>query len=230
MRHAYIEELKKVVNVPIKTPTDADFKKLFPHLNDQQIKDIQPKNRLFSCPPTFISNCFTYFRYDYAYDAITKINIPMLRFAFVSSWEEEESFTKEASDYAKENWGDELCSDSSHSVIQILIPDREEKENAASVRKVFVSLDCDWNGVLDEELKPQSSLIDQHILRITTDSFFGEHLQRNRDIKKIHYHENGDKNRMFSSLHLPQKVTEYLSQEGQSFQNESENKVVVKMN
>lgn len=192
MRYHYTELLKNIRNRPLNSPTEEDFKQICPHLDADQIKELRTQEELyFACPPTYVSYSYSILSFNkkrntlrYAFEQRHPLSYTdgALHYDVNFSF----AFMEESSRYALTHWGDELITDNWRSFITFIIDDPSDKRmglfggTPKTKMWLYVGINRDWTGLLNDHSKPKSDLIEEAIVTLTTDPFFGNHLKGGR--------------------------------------------------
>ncbi|MEA3329846.1 MAG: hypothetical protein U9Q06_03825 [Nanoarchaeota archaeon] len=200
-KQEYIEGFKLL---PIENPTidDSGVRVLFPHLTDDEVRAVlQPKkgsSKDVAIPSLKVNGGFQILSFNPKWkdERDGNVRLGKLSWSYAGrtkeSYEDGRSHSGVFDDYAhmdkaiafaRENWGSDLVLDNWVDFITIHLDDPSQvRENGypTSVGNVYFTTNRAWNDLINDPTKPESQLIDDAIVEMTTSPLVSHELKGGR--------------------------------------------------
>lgn len=203
-RDEYLALLTQLARSTIWSPSFAQVKAFCPHLNADEIAEIFKtveggESFYFAAPPVRVNNAHQILSLSPPFIGSDKKD-----YAVHLSWvytnrtpasyadgrlkgdiDTTYRFADKAIAYAQEHWGGDLILDSWNRAgfNQFLLQDPKDQTKRGDPKTkmvVYVCLNRDWNEIINDPDAPESVVIDNHIVELTTSGIIGDELKGGR--------------------------------------------------
>lgn len=187
-RNEYLENLRRL---PIENPTAEDMASVCPHLTKEQaLAAFRCDSGHVACPPLRIRgghNVIAFYK-DWKKPTLTHAFSGRTLKSYANGKKHGDIFTpsiymEEAMLYAEDNWGDELIQDNWVDVIRFHIQDPTNLSKNGSpmtTHTLMVTINRDWNELINDHSKPESQLLDDAIMEMSLDPLIMNELKGGR--------------------------------------------------